>query len=147
MDVAGGGMERTGSETESWLPTSARTARSRIRNGSRRGMAGAGYARDMAWGAAWGLGWGPFYLRARRVRRQKQLTLVELTLDTFLMHTCEVGCSAGSLERPRLPFSYVPLGSPPGLTKVSECRSSQYRKHCQGFGARSFGNTALEIDC
>jgi len=40
-------------------------------------------------GGSMGAGWGPFYLRARRVRRQKQLTLVELTLDTFLMHTCK----------------------------------------------------------
>ena len=60
VDVAGVGMGRNGRKTESWLPTSARTARSRIRNGSRRGMAGAGYARDMAWGAAWGLGRGSF---------------------------------------------------------------------------------------
>jgi len=88
-DVAGGGMGWNGWKTESWLPTSARTAWSRIRNGSRRGMAGAGYARDMAWGAACGAGWGPFYLRARQVRWQKQLTLVELTLDTFLMCTCK----------------------------------------------------------
>ena len=85
-------------------------------------------------GGSMGAGWGPFYLRARRVRRQKQLTLVDLTLDTFLMFTCEVGCSAGSLERPRLPSSYVSLGSPPSLTSIGspEYRSPQFWKHGAG---------------
>ena len=52
-------------------------------------------------------------MRARRDRWQKQLTLVELTLDTFLMRTCGGGCSAGSLEAGLEPTGGCPVAPAP----------------------------------